>query len=122
MATDSNKADIIARIAKTRAGVTGTFLEMKRSLDVRTRLMDPVRRNPLSWVAGAVATGIVVSFVFTRGRGEMTRARALMVSSLGGPGNHLFTLALPQIQKWVEKEVTRWLSKSDTPWGSFDKD
>lgn len=112
MATESSKAEILARIAATRDELSVSVSGVGKSLDFRTRLQTEMGRHPVVWVAGAIGVGVVLSLAFTRRRrGNSEREGILAGSAIRWVGSRLLPLLLPYAKKWIETEMTALIAR-----------
>jgi len=70
MARDPKKrpeaAELIRRIENSRNELQGHVVQLKRSLDVPSRIKQSVTTRPLAWFGGSLGLGVVASRVLRR--------------------------------------------------------
>ena len=119
MASRTEKAELLARLAATRSTIAGDLSDLGSALDVPRRVRSSFEQHPVAWVAGGFAVGMAVSSIFRRPRDGRKSLLSTLAGPLGFAGNRVLSLALPSLWKRAEDELVRILgqprSSTETP-------
>ena len=95
---------LIARIAASRVALAADLADLRRRLDVPTRVKDSILSKPLAWFGGSLGAGFLASALFKKRVPRAEKAkRGFLGILLGG----LFTLARPALQNWAMQEARK---------------
>lgn len=97
---------LIARIASSRVALAADLADLRRRLDVPSRVKDSILSKPLAWFGGSLGAGFVASTLLKKRRAtpvEKVAKRGFWGVVLGG----LFTLARPALQNWAMQEARK---------------
>lgn len=108
MARDPQKrpevAELIRRIENSRASVETHVVQLKRSLDVPSRLKQSVTSSPLAWFGGSLGVGVIASRIFRR---KPKKAESKSKGITGLLLTTLLTLIKPAIRGILMSELQR---------------
>ncbi|QJE95418.1 hypothetical protein [Luteolibacter luteus] len=96
---------LIARIAASRVALAADLAEVRRRLDVPTRMKESILSKPLAWFGGSLGAGFLASALLKKKRvppAEKAK-RGFLAVVLGG----LFTMARPALQNWALQEARK---------------
>ncbi|HST29954.1 MAG TPA: hypothetical protein VLK27_03860 [Chthoniobacterales bacterium] len=111
-------------IARSREDVERRLGRVREEADIPRKIRRSVRREPVPWIIGAIAVGLLVTAVVTRKKKvyltpkgtTKTKSGLLEAGFLLGVARILATFAKPVVVSFLEKQLGTY-----TPRGSSDK-
>ena len=106
-------AELKQQIARSREDITHRLGRVRQEADFPSKIRRSVRREPVPWIVGAIAVGLIITAVVTRkkkvvvdvGRkGTKTKSAFLETGFLLGALRLSATLLKPMIVKLVEQK------------------
>ena len=104
--------ELKAQIARSREDITHRLGRVREEADVPRKIRRSVRREPVPWIIGAIAVGLLVTAVLTRKKkvivnaalkGAKTKTALLETGFLLGALRIAATLLKPMVVKFVEQ-------------------
>lgn len=105
-------AELIRRIEDSRANVGNHVAQLKRSLDVPSRIKKSVVSSPLAWFGGSLGAGVLASRIFRR---KPKKVAAKSKGIIGLLIATAMTLIKPAIRGIIMSELQRRF-KVHTSW------
>ena len=110
-------AELRQQIARSRDDITHRLRRVREETDVPRKIRRSVRREPVPWVIGAIAVGLIITAVVTRKKkvivdvarkGTKTKSALLETGFLLGALRVAATLLKPMVVKFVEQKFGRY--------------
>jgi len=107
-------AELKAQIARSREDLALRLNRVREEADVPRRIRQSVRREPVPWIIGAIAVGLIITGIVTRNkkvivdaarRGTKTKSVLLETGFVLGALRIAATLLKPVVMKFVEKKL-----------------
>jgi hypothetical protein len=107
-----SEAELRQQIARSREDITHRLSRVREEVDFPKKILRSVRREPVPWIVGAIAVGLIVTGIVTRNKkviADATRRGGKMKSALLETGFLLgalrvaATLLKPVVVKFVEE-------------------
>jgi len=114
---NKSKDELTQQISRSRHEITHRLSRVRDEVDLPRKIRRSVRRQPVPWIVGAIAVGLIITSIVTRNRKvivEATRNGAKAKSSLLETGFLLGTLRIaatllkPVVLKFVEEKFGRY--------------
>src|SRR6266436_4390625 len=107
-----SKAELTEEIARSRGEITHRLSRVREETDLPRKIRRSVRREPVPWIIGAIAVGLLVTAVVTRKKkvyvdargGVKTKHPLLEAGFVLGALRIAATLFKPMILKFVEEK------------------
>ena len=114
-----SKAELTEQIARSREEITHRLSSVREETDLPRKIRRSVRREPLPWIVGAIAVGLLVTAVVTRRKkvyvnaksGAKTKHPLLEAGFVLGALRIAATLFKPMIMNFVEKKFGDYASR-----------
>ena len=114
-----SKTELTEQIARSREDLARRLDRVRDEIDLPKRIRRSVRREPVSWIVGAIAVGLIVTAVVTRkkkvivdatrfGKGKKTLLEAGFVL---GALRIAASLLKPVVMNFVEKKFRSYRSR-----------
>jgi len=114
-----SKTELTEQIARSREDLARRLDRVRDEIDLPKRIRRSVRREPVSWIVGAIAVGLIVTAVVTRkkkvivdatrfGKGKKTLLEAGFVL---GALRIAASLLKPVVMNFVEKKFRSYSSR-----------
>lgn len=106
-------AELKTQIARSRDDVSLRLKRVREEVDLPTKIRRSVRREPVPWIIGAIAVGLIITGIVTRNkkvvvdvarRGGKTKSALLETGFLLGALRVAATLLKPAVVKFVEQK------------------
>ncbi|MGB6223392.1 hypothetical protein [Haloferula sp.] len=104
-------AELIRRIEGSRGSVETQVAQLRRTLDIPSRIKHSVSHNPLAWFGSSMGVGLLASRVFRRRKKAKPKAKGI----IGLLTAALLTMIKPAIRGLIVGELQRRL-KGHTGW------
>jgi hypothetical protein len=107
-----SEAELRQQIARSREDITHRLSRVREEVDFPKKILRSVRREPVPWIVGAIAVGLIVTGIITRNkkvivdatrRGGKTKSALLETGFLLGALRVAATLLKPVVVKFVEE-------------------
>jgi hypothetical protein len=117
---NQSATELKAEIARSRDDLVRHLDRVRDEIDLPKKIRRSVRREPVPWIVGAVAVGLIITGIVTRNRKvivEATRRGAKTKSSLLQAGFVLGALRIaasllkPVVMKFVEEKFGPYRSR-----------
>src|SRR6266436_848187 len=107
-----SKAELTEEIARSREEITHRLTRVREETDLPRKIRRSVRREPVPWIIGAIAVGLLITAVVTRKKkvyvdakgGAKTKHPLLEAGFVLGALRIAATLFKPMILKFVEEK------------------
>ena len=107
-----SEAELKEQITRSREDLALRLNRVREEADVPRKIRRSVRREPVPWIVGAVAVGLLVTAMVTRKkkvivdatRGAKTKSTLLEAGFILGALRVAATLLKPVVMKFVEKK------------------
>jgi hypothetical protein len=114
-----SKAELTEQIARSREEITHRLSSVREETDLPRKIRRSVRREPVPWIVGAIAVGLLVTAVVTRRKkvyvnaksGAKTKHPLLEAGFVLGALRIAATLFKPMIMNFVEKKFGDYASR-----------
>ena len=109
-----SKAELTEQIARSREDIALQLNRVREEADVSRKIRRSVRREPVPWIVGAIAVGLIITGIVTRNkkviveatrRGAKTKSALLETGFLLGALRIAATLLKPVVAKFVEEKL-----------------
>ncbi|MEM1083073.1 MAG: hypothetical protein AAGI48_03055 [Verrucomicrobiota bacterium] len=104
-------AELIRRLEGSRGQLEGHVRQLKRALDVPSRVRHSVASHPLAWFGGSLGAGLIVSKLLRRKKTKEQKRK----SFFGFLFASLLTLLKPALKGIVLSEIQRRLKVHTDP-------
>jgi hypothetical protein len=119
---NKSSAELREQISRSREDVERRLARVREESDFPKKIRRSVRREPVPWIIGAIAVGLLVTAVVTRRRkivvsarpGSKPKAALLEAGFLLGALRVAATLLKPVVAKFVEEKFGHY-AKRDRP-------
>ncbi|MBC8127423.1 MAG: hypothetical protein H8M99_09825 [Gloeobacteraceae cyanobacterium ES-bin-144] len=91
---------------EARACLDFEMTELKRRLDVPSRVRDSLKANPKAWLLGSAATGLIGSMIFQRKPSPEKKRRGIAGLLFG----LTLTAVRPMAKVWLANQLKQWVS------------
>ena len=124
---DRSNAELRAEIAQSREDLERRVVRVREEADIPRKIRRSVRREPVPWIVGAIAVGLLVTAIATRkkkvvidakGRSR-TKGALLETGFLLGALRIAATLLKPVVTNLIEKKFGNYASRGRLPPKSF---
>ena len=108
---NKSKAELTQQIARSREDITLRLNRVREEADLGKKIRRSVRREPVPWIVGAIAVGLIITAVVTRKKkvvvnttrhGTKTKGALLEAGFVLGALRIAATLLKPVVMKFVE--------------------
>lgn len=114
-----SKEDLTQEIARSREDLERRLSRVREEADLPRRIRRSVRREPVPWIVGAVALGLVVTAIFTRKKkvyvdakgGSKTKHPLLEAGFVLGALRIAATLLKPMVVKLIEEKFGHYSTR-----------
>ena len=112
-------AELREQVARSREDVERRLGRVREESDIPKKIRRSVRREPVPWIVGAVAVGLLVTAVITRKRkivinpkyGSKARSALLETGFILGALRVAATLLKPVVVKFVEEKFGHYAAR-----------
>src|SRR5437588_6747233 len=113
-------AELKQQIARSRDEVGRRLSRVREEADVGRKIRRSVRREPVPWIVGAIAVGLIITGIVTRKkkvivdatrRGSKTKSALLETGLVLGVLRIAATLLKPVVMKFVEDKFRGYASR-----------
>ena len=108
---NKSKAELTEQIARSRDDITHRLRRVREETDVSRKIKRSVRREPVPWILGAVAVGLIITGLVTRKKKVIVDAARvgkkgtlLEAGFVLGALRVAATLLKPVVMKFVEEK------------------
>ncbi len=110
---NKSDAELKTQIARSRDDLSVRLNRVREEADFSKKIRRSVRREPVPWIIGAVAVGLIITGIVTRNkrvvvdvarRGGKTKSALLETGFLLGALRVAATLLKPMVVKFVEQK------------------
>lgn len=117
---NKSKAELTQQIARSREEITHRLGRVREEADFPRKIRRSVRREPIPWIIGAIAVGLVITGIVTRNRkvvvdatrrGAKTKTALLETGFLLGALRVAATLLKPLVVKFVEEKFGHYSTR-----------
>jgi len=114
-----SKAELTEEIARSREEITHRLTRVREETDLPRKIRRSVRREPVPWIVGAIAVGLLITAVVTRKRKVIVNAarigkskgRLLEAGFVLGALRIAATLLKPVVVKLIEEKFGQYSSR-----------
>ena len=116
-----SQAELKQQISRSREDITHRLSRVREEADVPRKIRRSVRREPVPWIIGAIAVGLIITGIVTRNKkvivdvarkGTKTKSALLETGFLLGALRIAATLLKPMVVKFVEEKFGRYGARS----------
>jgi hypothetical protein len=117
---NKSRAELTQQIARSREDLTLRLERVREEADLSKKIRRSVRREPVPWIVGAIAVGLIITGIVTRKKKvivDATRHRSKTKSVLLETGFVLGALRIaasllkPMVMKFVEDKFRGYASR-----------
>ena len=117
---NKSKAELTQQIARSREDLTLRLNRVREEADLSKKIRRSVRREPVPWIVGAIAVGLIITGIVTRKkkvivdatrRGSKTKSALLETGLVLGVLRIAATLLKPVVMKFVEDKFRGYASR-----------
>ena len=117
---NKSKVELTQQIARSREDLTLRLNRVREEADLSKKIRRSVRREPVPWIVGAIAVGLIITGIVTRKkkvivdatrRGSKTRSVLLETGFVLGALRIAATLLKPVVMKFVEDKFRGYASR-----------
>jgi hypothetical protein len=116
---NKSKAELTEEIARSREEITHRLTRVREETDLPRKIRRSVRREPVPWIIGAIAVGLLITAVVTRkkkvivdaARIGKSKGRLLEAGFVLGALRIAATLLKPVVMKFVEDKFRGYASR-----------
>src|SRR5262249_44187806 len=117
---NKSKAELTQQIARSREEITHRLGRVREEADFPRKIRRSVRREPIPWIIGAIAVGLIITGIVTRNRkvvvdatrrGTKTKTALLETGFLLGALRVAATLLKPLVVKFVEEKFGHYSTR-----------
>src|SRR5437868_11803469 len=114
-------AELKQQIARSRDEVGRRLSRVREEADVGRKIRRSVKREPVPWIVGAIAVGLIITGIVTRNRkvivdvarkGTKTKSALLETGFVLGALRIAATLLKPMVMKFVEQKFGSYAARS----------
>lgn len=115
-----SQAELKQQISRSREDITHRLSRVREEADVPRKIRRSVRREPVPWIIGAIAVGLIITGIVTRKKkvivdvarkGTKTKSALLETGFLLGALRVAATLFKPVIVKFVKEKFGQYGSR-----------
>jgi len=120
---NKSKAELTEQIARSREDIALRLNRVREESNVSRKIRRSVRREPVPWIVGAIAVGLIITGIVTRNkkviveatrRGAKTKSALLETGFLLGALRIAATLLKPVVVKFVEEKFGRYSMRRES--------
>ena len=120
---NKSKAELKTEIARSRDDLATRLNRVRDEMDFPKKIRRSVKREPVPWIVGAIAVGLIITAMVTRkkkvvvdvGRkGTKTKSALLETGFVLGALRIAATLLKPMVLKFVEQKFGSYAARSRT--------
>ena len=109
-----SETELKSQIARSREDLALRLNRVREEADIPRKIRQSVKREPVSWIVGAIAVGLIITALVTRNkkvivdatqRGAKTKHVLLETGFILGALRIAATLLKPVVMKFVEKKL-----------------
>ena len=117
---NKSKAELTQHISRSREDLTLRLNRVREEADLSKKIRRSVRREPIPWIVGAIAVGLIITGIVTRKkkvivdatrRGSKTKSALLETGLVLGVLRIAATLLKPVVMKFVEDKFRGYASR-----------
>ena len=117
---NKSKVELTQQIARAREDLTLRLNRVREEADLSKKIRRSVRREPVPWIVGAIAVGLIITGIVTRKkkvivdatrRGSKTKSALLETGLVLGVLRIAATLLKPVVMKFVEDKFRGYASR-----------
>src|ERR1044071_5204985 len=117
---NKSKEDLTQEIARSREDLERQRGRVREEADFPQKIRRSVRREPVAWIIGAIAVGLIITGIVTRKkkvvvdatrRGSKTKTALLETGFVLGALRIAASLLKPVVMKFVEDKVRGYASR-----------
>jgi len=117
---NKSKAELTQEVARSRDEITHRLARVREEADLPRKIRRSVRREPVPWIVGAIAVGLLITAVVTRKKKIIvdaarattkTKHPLLEAGFLLGALRIAATLLKPMIVKFVEEKFGQYSTR-----------
>jgi len=117
---NKSKVELTQQIARSREDLTLRLNRVREEADLSKKIRRSVRREPVPWIVGAIAVGLIITGIVTRKkkvivdatrRGSKTKSALLETGLVLGVLRIAATLLKPVVMKFVEDKFRGYASR-----------
>ena len=125
---NKSDAELKTQIARSREDITYRLKRVREEADVPRKIRRSVRREPVPWIVGAIAVGLIITGIVTRNKkvivdvarkGTKTKSALLETGFLLGVLRVAVTLLKPMVVKFVEQKFASYSARGRSAPKSF---
>jgi hypothetical protein len=106
LSEESEIQRLIQLSAASRRFLETEATSLKNRLDVPSRVRESLKRNPSTWMAGSMVSGLAASLLFRRRPAAVKKTRGLPAILLG----LTLTAARPMAKVWLANQLKQWIN------------
>ena len=115
-----SERELKAQIARSREDLAHGLSRVREEADVPRKIRRSVRREPVPWIIGAIAVGLIITGIVTRNkrvvvdatrRGTKTKTALLETGFLLGALRIAAGLLRPAVTKFVERKFASYTAR-----------
>jgi hypothetical protein len=120
---NKSKAELKTEIARSRDDLATRLNRVRDEMDFPKKIRRSVKREPVPWIVGAIAVGLIITGIVTRNRkvivdvarkGTKTKSALLETGFVLGALRIAATLLKPMVMKFVERKFGSYAARSRT--------
>jgi hypothetical protein len=120
---NKSKAELKTEIARSRDDLATRLNRVRDEMDFPKKIRRSVKREPVPWIVGAIAVGLIITGIVTRNRkvivdvarkGTKTKSALLETGFVLGALRIAATLLKPMVMKFVEQKFGSYAARSRT--------
>jgi hypothetical protein len=116
---NKSKAELKAEIARSREDLGYRLERVREEVDFPRKIRRSIRREPVPWIVGAIAVGLIITGIVTRKkkvivsatRGGKTKSTLLEAGFVLGALRIAASLLKPLVMKFVEEKFGHFASR-----------
>ena len=117
---NKSRAELTQQIARSREDITHRLGRVREEADLPRKIRRSVRREPVPWIVGAIAIGLLITAIATRKRkvivdathrGVKTKTALLETGFLLGALRVAATLLKPVVVKFVDEKFGHYSTR-----------
>jgi hypothetical protein len=116
---NKSDAELKEQIARSREDLARRLDRVREEVDLPRKIRRSVQREPVPWIVGAIAVGLIVTGILTRRkkvivdatRGSKAKSTLLEAGFVLGALRIAASLLKPVVMKLVEKKFGSWSSR-----------
>jgi hypothetical protein len=123
---NKSKAELKTEIARSRDDLAVRLNRVRDEMDFPRKIRRSIKREPVPWIVGAIAVGLLITGIVTRRkkivvdaskRGTKTKSALLETGFLLGALRIAATLLKPMVMNAVEKKFGNYAARRSGPKG-----